>query len=360
MNEQDPRRDRVEPSLDTAAPAEPGAAPRVPAGPAAAPAAAAAATPGWEREVLEKVLLATVTEQRRARRWRIFFRLAGIGVILLVLASAFGWIRPTDPTGVAVGRHTAVVQIDGVLAAGGEVDADGVIDALRAAFKDTATAAVVLRINSPGGSPVQAGLINDEVRRLRTANPSTPVYAVVEEICASGGYYVAAAADRIYVDKASLIGSIGVLMDGFGFTEAMDKLGIERRLMTAGENKGFLDPFSPLSDAQREHARRMLGVIHAQFIDVVRAGRGDRLKDAPELFSGLVWTGTTSIELGLADELGSLRSVARDVVKAETLVDFTRRPNLAERLAKRVGMEVGQAFGRGLGVGLGAEALRVR
>jgi protease-4 len=215
-----------------------------------------------------------------------------------------------------------------------------------------------MRINSPGGSPVQAGLISDEMRRLRAAHPEVPLYAVVEEICASGGYYVAAAADRIYVDKASLVGSIGVLMDGFGFTEAMEKVGVERRLLTAGENKGFLDPFSPLSDGQREHARRMLGVIHQQFIDTVRKGRGDRLKDAPELFSGLVWTGQTSIELGLADELGSLRSVARDVVKAEDMVDFTRRANLAERLAKRVGMGAGQAIARELGIGTQATRLR--
>jgi len=344
MNEQDPNRDRVEPSLAASAPA--------------ALVAPVGASPGWERAVLETLVMATLTEQRRARRWRIFFRLVGLGVFLLLLASALGWIRPGESGGAAVGRHTAVVQIDGVLESGGEVDADGVIDALRAAFKDAATAAVVLRINSPGGSPVQAGIISDEIRRLRGENAATPVYAVVEEICASGGYYVAVAADRIFVDKASLIGSIGVLMDGFGFTGAMEKLGVERRLMTAGDNKGFLDPFSPLSEPQRDHARKMLGVIHAQFVETVRKGRGDRLKDSPELFSGLVWTGATSIELGLADELGSLRSVARDVVKAETIVDFTLRPNLAERLAKRVGLGAGQALARQLGVG--AETVRLR
>jgi protease-4 len=196
------------------------------------------------------------------------------------------------------------------------------------------------------------------MRRLRAQHPNTPLYAVVEEICASGGYYIAAAADRIYVDKASLVGSIGVLMDGFGFTEAMGKVGVERRLLTAGENKGFLDPFSPLSEVQREHARKMLGTIHAQFIDTVRKGRGDRLKETPDMFSGLIWTGATSVELGLADEIGSLRSVARDVIKAEDLVDFTRRANLAERLAKRVGMSAGQVLARQLGIS--GEAPRVR
>jgi protease-4 len=351
MSEEDPNRTRVEPSLG-----EPGSA-SSPAVQAPAAAAASARAPGWEREVLEKLVLATVTEQRRARRWRIFFRFAGLGIVLLLLATSLGWVRTPDAV-VSSGRHTAVIQLDGVLESGGEVDADAVIDALRSAFKDTATAGVVLRINSPGGSPVQAGQITDEIRRLRAAHPNTPVYAVVEEICASGGYYVASAADRIYVDKASLIGSIGVLMGGFGFTGAMDKLGVERRLLTAGDSKGFLDPFSPLSEPQREHARKMLGVIHAQFIDTVRQGRGSRLKDSPELFSGLVWTGATSIELGLADGLGSLRSVARDVIKAEELVDYTRRPNLAERLAKRAGMGAGQAIARQLG--LSADALRLR
>jgi protease-4 len=347
MSDQDPMRSRVEPSWQPGQPAPEAAAATAPGGQA----------PGWERAVLERLVMATVDEQRRARRWRIFFRFVGLGIGLLILASAFGWIQSPD-TVAATGRHTAVVEIQGVLDAGGEVDADGVIDALRLAFKDGATAGVVMRINSPGGSPVQAGLISDEMRRLRAQYPSTPLYAVIEEICASGGYYVAAAADRIYVDKASLVGSIGVLMDGFGFTEAMGKVGVERRLLTAGENKGFLDPFSPLSDVQREHARKMLRTIHDQFIDTVRKGRGDRLKETPDMFSGLVWTGATSVELGLADEIGSLRSVARDVIKAEELVDYTRRANLAERLAKRVGMSAGQVMARHLGVS--GEAPRLR
>jgi protease-4 len=343
MNENDPSKARVEPSLRTGA--------DVPAG------AAAAGAPGWERGVLERLVMGTLAEQRRARRWRIFFRLVALGLALLFIAVSLGWLQPPVAS-ISAGRHTAVIEIDGVLDAGGEVDADRVIVALRNAFKDTATAGVVLRINSPGGSPVQAGLISDEMRRLRAAHPDIPLYAVIEEVCASGGYYLAAAADRIYVDKASLVGSIGVLMNGFGFTGAMEKFGVERRLLTAGDNKGFLDPFSPLSDAQRDHARKMLGVIHQQFIDTVRAGRGARLKENPDLFSGLVWTGATSIELGLADELGSLRSVARDVIKAEELVDFTRHESLAERLAKRVGMSAGDAIARQLGIV--GEPLRLR
>jgi len=350
MNEQDPTRPRVEPSLGNPTGAPPGVA--------AAPAGglAAAGAPGWERGLLEKLVMGTLIEQRRARRWRIFFRLVALLLLLLFVAVSLGWLHAPE---VAVGgRHTAVVEIDGVLESGGAVDADRVIASLRSAFKDSGTAGVVLRINSPGGSPVQAGLISDEMLRLRAAHPDTPLVAVVEEVCASGGYYLAASADRIYVDKASLIGSIGVLMDGFGFTGTMDKLGVERRLLTAGDNKGFLDPFSPLSEAQREHARKMLAVIHQQFIDTVRKGRGDRLKDSPELFSGLVWTGATGIELGLADELGSVRSVARDVFKAEDLVDFTRHESIAERLAKRVGMSAGQAIAREFGVTADAPRLR--
>ena len=351
MTEQDPNRPRVEPSW-TAANGAPDPAAR-----GAATPARAADAPGWERSTIEKLLMATVVEQRRARRWRIFFRLVGLSVALLFLGVALGFIHPPEAATTA-GRHTALVEIEGVLESGGESDADAVMAALRTAFKDASTAAVVMRINSPGGSPVQAGMIADEMRRLRALHPNVPLYAVIEEICASGGYYVAAAADRIYVDKASLVGSIGVLMDGFGFTEAMGKLGVERRLLTAGENKGFLDPFSPLSEPQREHARKMLAVIHRQFIDTVKQGRGDRLKDSPELFSGLVWTGATSIELGLADEIGSVRSVARDVVKAEELVDYTRRPNIAERLAKRAGMAAGQVIARELGVSVDAPRLR--
>src|SRR5690606_688501 len=221
--------------------------------------------------------------------------------------------------------------------------ADNVTAGLQEAFKDKATQGVVLRINSPGGSPVQAAQINDEIRRLREKYPNTPLYAVVEDICASGGYYVAVASDKIFVNESSIVGSIGVLMDGFGFANVLDKLGIERRLLTAGENKGFLDPFSPMQPEQREHAQEMLNAIHQQFIKVVRDGRGDRLKETPEMFSGLLWTGEKSIELGLADELGSVEYVAREVIKAEDLVDYTPRENIPARVATRFGPALGEA-----------------
>ena len=205
---------------------------------------------------------------------------------------------------------------------------------------------MVLLINSPGGSPVQAGIINDEIMRLK-AKHKKPVYAVVEETCASAAYYIAVAADKIFVDKASIVGSIGVLMDGFGFTGLMDKLGVERRLMTAGENKGFLDPFSPQTEQQRAFAQTMLDQIHQQFIGVVKAGRGKRLKETPEMFSGLFWSGQQAIELGLADQLGNLDYVAREVVKAEDIIDYTRRDNVAERLVKRFGAAIGEGAVQG-------------
>jgi protease-4 len=238
--------------------------------------------------------------------------------------------------------HTAVVEIKGEIASGADASAEFVVAALKMAFEDAGAKGVVLLINSPGGSPVQAGIINDEIVRLK-GKYDKPLYAVVEETCASAAYYIAAAADEIFVDKASIVGSIGVLMDGFGFTGAMEKLGVERRLLTAGENKGFLDPFSPMSEAQRAHAHQMLGQIHSQFVNVVKAGRGDRLHETPETFSGLFWTGQQAVEMGLADKLGSLDYVAREVVKAEEVVDYTRRDNVAERLAKRFGA----AFGGG-------------
>jgi protease-4 len=256
--------------------------------------------------------------------------------LFLVLFSLLGWfVGKYD--GAAGGKHTALIDLKGVISADGRASADKIIDALQQAFKDSNTKGIVLRINSPGGSPVQAGYINDEVRRLRAKHPNIPLHVVVQDICASGGYYVAVAGDKIFVDKASLIGSIGVLMDGFGFTGTMEKLGVERRLITAGENKGFLDPFSPQNAQQQEFARKMVGEIHQQFINVVKQGRGKRLKETPDMFSGLVWTGEKSIELGLADQFGSLDSVAREVIKAEHVVDYTPDENLAEQLAKRLG-----------------------
>lgn len=308
--------------------------------PAAAPQpeSAPSTTPTWERSTLERMLLAQIQEQRQARRWKNFFRLSWLLVFVVVM-----WSLLTHTPGGAErgGPHTAMVEIKGEIASGTEASAELVVPALRAAFEENEAQAVVLLINSPGGSPVQAGIINDEIRRLKALHHK-PVYAVVEESCASGAYYIAVAADRIYVDKASIVGSIGVLMDGFGFTGLMDKLGVERRLMTAGANKGFLDPFSPQTETQRAFAQAMLNQIHQQFIDVVKTGRGTRLKETPETFSGLFWTGQQAVTMGLADELGNLDFVAREVVKAEDIVDYTRRDNVAERLVKRFGAAMGE------------------
>ena len=276
--------------------------------------------------------------QRSERRWRLFFRFAWLGVVLALLVLLFGNVgSPSTPST----PHTAMVEVRGEIALGSEASADRLIAGLRNAFADTGAQAVVLRINSPGGSPVQAGLVHDEILRLKALH-GKKVYAVVEEIGASGAYYIAVAADEIYVDKASIVGSIGVLVDGFGFTGLMEKLGIERRLMTAGSNKAAMDPFSPLKPEQQAHAQAMLDQIHQQFVTVVRSGRGERLKETPETFSGLFWNGEQAVELGLADHLGSLEYVAREVVKAEQIVDYTARPNVAERLAKRFGAGMGE------------------
>ncbi len=260
--------------------------------------------------------------------------------VLERLAALGAW---TGSERLCLDKCTAMVEIQGEIDATSRASADNVIAGLQAAFKNKGTQGVVLKINSPGGSPVQAGEINDEIRRLRGKYPDTPIYAVVEEVCASGAYYVAVAADKIYVDKASLVGSIGVIMDGFGFVGTLDKLGIERRALTAGDNKTFLDPFLPLTAKQKEYAQQMLADIHQQFIAVVRSGRGSRIKDSPELFSGLLWNGRRSIELGLTDALGSVRSVARDVVKAEDIVDFTVQENVAERVARKFGAAMGRS-----------------
>jgi protease-4 len=290
----------------------------------------------WEREVLGKLAMAALQEQRSARRWGIFFKILTFSYLLIVLLMFLG-LRDMKNEAALAGKHTSLVELTGEISADKSANADNIIEALQAAFKDKNTQGVILRINSPGGSPVQAGAINDEIRRLRAKYPDIPLYVVVEDICASGGYYVAAAADKIYVNKASLIGSIGVLMDGFGFTGSMQKLGVERRLLTAGENKGFLDPFSPFDPKQAAIAKKMLAEIHQQFITVVREGRGKRLKETPETFSGLIWTGQKGIELGLADGMGSVESVARDVIKAENIVDYTTREGFADRLAKKFG-----------------------
>ena len=293
----------------------------------------------WERDTLERLAFATLAEQRASRRWRVFFRMAWFvfAVVLLWTGLHKGGVGGSNPSQ----PHTAVVAIKGEIADGADASAEWVVTALRAAFEDEGSQAIVLQINSPGGSPMQAGIINDEIRRLKVKHKK-PVYAVVEESCASAAYYIAVAADEIYVDKASIVGSIGVLMDGFGFTGLMDKLGVERRLMTAGVNKGFLDPFSPQTKPQRAHAQTLLDQIHQQFIQVVRDGRGKRLKETPELFSGLFWSGEQAIDLGLADGFGNLDYVAREIVKAEDIIDYTRHDNVAERLAKRFGAAIGE------------------
>lgn len=295
----------------------------------------------WERQTIERLALSALEEQRRARNWSIFFKSLTFLYLFALLFFALEWIGPSSGT---LGPHTALIDVQGVIGDGGEVSADSVISSLKTAFEDKHTKGIILRINSPGGSPVQAGIINDEIRRLRKAYPSIPLYAVVEDICASGGYYIAVAADRIYVDKASIVGSIGVLMDGFGFTGTMQKLGVERRLLTAGANKGFLDPFSPINPAHKAHAQAMLDEIHRQFIRVVREGRGKRLKETPDMFSGLFWSGEKSVELGLADALGNSEYVAREVIHEENIVDFTTRESLADRFAKRLGTATAQAL----------------
>ncbi len=290
-----------------------------------------------EQALLTQFARAYLQQQRSEQRWRWFWRL----VWLLVAASIVVGTLQTVPSAKApVTAHTALVEVRGAIATDAEANADNLMAALRSAFEDHGARAVVMRINSPGGSPVQAGLVHDEIVRLKALHKKK-IYAVCEEMCASAAYYIAVAADQVVVDKASVVGSIGVLMDGFGFTGVMDKIGIERRLMTSGANKGMLDPFSPRDPVQETYAQAMLDQIHRQFIAVVQKGRGQRLKDNPELFSGLFWNGEQAVSMGLADRLGSLDQIARDEVKAEDIIDYTQKENLAERLAKRFGAAVG-------------------
>ncbi len=306
------------------------------AAPPAAPASAPAPRPAYEG-ALEQLARTMLRERRNEQRWRVFFRLAWLGLALAVIWALF---VARSHVGTASGPHTALIEVRGEIAADSEASAENLVSALKSAFEDSAAQAVVLRVNSPGGSPVQAGIVNDEIRRLK-AKHQKKVYVVVEEMCASGAYYIAVAADEIYVDKASLVGSIGVLMDGFGFTGTMEKLGVERRLLTAGANKGMLDPFSPQNEKQTAYAKALIDQIHQQFIKVVREGRGKRLKETPETFSGLFWNGDEAVRQGLADKIGNLDYVAREVVKAEEVIDYTPHENMAERLAKRFGASIG-------------------
>ena len=290
----------------------------------------------WERDLVTKLASAALREQRRARLWGIFFKLLTFAYITFLLLTFVDW-RGRAEMATGGKKHTAMVELNGLIAPGTDASAEKVTASLQAAFKDKNTQGVVLRINSPGGSPVQSQTIYEEMKRLRKKYPEIPLYAVVEDVCASGGYFVAVGADRIFVSKTSIVGSIGVLMNGFGFTGLMDKLGIDRRLITAGENKGMLDPFSPVQEKDVEHAKKLVADIHQQFIATVREGRGKRLKETPDMFSGLIWTGQMSIDLGLTDGIGTLDSVARDVVKAEEIVDFSQKEGIAEKFARRFG-----------------------
>jgi protease-4 len=311
--------------------------------PFAAPPAPVAATstathPSQWDGVAEQFARDMLRDRRADRRWRNFFRLSWL---LLVMAVAYAIFAARNHANAPTGPHTALIEIRGEIAAGAEASAENLIPGIKTAFEDASAKAIVLRINSPGGSPVQAGIINDEIRRLKALHKDKKVYAVVEETCASGAYYIAVAADEIYADKASIVGSIGVLMDSFGATGLMEKLGVERRLLTAGENKGIGDPFSPLPDKQRAFIQSMLAQIHQQFITVVKTGRGNRLKETPEMFSGLFWNGEQALGMGLVDHLGNLDYVAREVIKAEEVIDYTPKENVAERLAKKFGASIG-------------------
>lgn len=304
------------------------------------------ANQNWERQALEHLLLENLKETRKARRWKAFFRVLTLIVFMGVILAIFDFEVPGGRMGTE--KHTALVSLEGEISSSSMANALDINSSLTAAFENEHSVGVVLRINSPGGSPVQAGMINDEIARLRKLYPNKPLHVVVEDICASGGYYVAVAGDQILVDKASLVGSIGVIMEGFGFTGLMEKLGVTRRMITAGSNKGMLDPFSKENPQQVEMLKTMIDEIHQQFIDVVKAGRGDRLKETPEMFSGRVWNGEQAIKIGLADGYGTVETVARDIFKAPDILDYTMKENFAERVAKRFGAEVGAAAGKAL------------
>lgn len=292
----------------------------------------------WERKVLQDLALAALKEQRSKRRWGYVFK----GLVLLYLVAVLILMNPFGKSTVVTDEHTALVEVSGLISSETAANADNIITGIRQAFESPSAKGLIIRLNTPGGSPVQAGLINDEIRRLRETRPDFPVYAVIQDVSASGGYYIAVAAEEIYADKASIVGSIGVRMDSFGFSEAIDKLGVERRSITAGKNKAFLDPFKPLKQDDVDHAENMLGIIHQQFIDVVKQGRGDRLADDPDLFSGLFWSGEQSLELGLIDGLAGSGEVARELIGAEEIIDYTPRPSYLDRLSQQLGTSLGE------------------
>ncbi|HEC72839.1 MAG TPA: S49 family peptidase [Methylophaga aminisulfidivorans] len=292
----------------------------------------------WERNVLKDLAYASIKEQRSKRRWGYVFK----GLFLLYLIAFLILAYSPGKMTTSNGPHTAMVEIYGEISADSEANADSIVTGLRNAFDDKAAKGLILRMNTPGGSPVQSGIVNDELQRLKKMRPDFPVYAVVQDVCASGGYYIAVAADKIYADKASIVGSIGVRMDGFGFTDLIDKVGVERRSLTAGEHKAFLDPFLPMKESDLEHAHQMLNTIHQQFIDVVKAGRGDRLVNNDDLFSGLFWSGEQAVNLGLVDGLASTSTVARDIIGAEDIVDYTPRPDYLDQFAGKLGASISQ------------------
>ncbi|QXP83567.1 signal peptide peptidase SppA [Methylococcus sp. ANG] len=298
---------------------------------------------GWERELLEKLLLEALVEQRKARRWNLAFRAFLIAAVGLGFVLAF---KPLSQDGLSgPGKtHTAVVDVIGTIAEGSEIDADTIIEGLRDAAEAKGVKGIVLRMNTPGGSPVQSAYVYDEIRRIKKEHPALPVYAVVSDVCASGGYYIASATDKIFVNPASIVGSIGVIMNGFGFVGTLEKLGVERRVMTAGDHKAILDPFGPVDPAEKQHVQQLLNAVHQQFIAAVKAGRGDRLKDRPEIFSGLVWTGAEGIELGLVDAVGELHQVAETVIGAKEIVNYSHRETLLDRIAQQLGTSLGAAL----------------
>jgi protease-4 len=302
-------------------------------------------TNNWEKEALEKIALSALHEQKIARRWSIFFKSLTFLFIFILLFVGYGAERASKG---GSGKHTALIELNGVIGEKDEVNAKDFFESMRRAYESSGTKGIILKINSPGGSPVQAGMINDEIKRQKLLHPKIPIYAVVEDICASGGYYIAVAADEIYVDKASIVGSIGVLMDGFGFIDTMKKIGVERRLMTAGSNKAMLDPFSPVNPKQQAFVQTMLNEVHQQFINVVKEGRANRLKETPEMFSGLFWNGESAVKLGLADGIGNYDFVARELIKAEEIVDFTTYESFADRFARKFGASLGTSMHQSL------------
>jgi protease-4 len=298
---------------------------------------------GWEREVIEKLALAAITEQTRARRWGVFFK----GLMFLYLLAVFGvamYPKFSENIGGTGKDHTAIVNVVGTIAEGKDANADSIIESLRNAVKDEHTKGIILHANSPGGSPVQSSYVYEEIKKIKKDHPNLPIYAVVSDICASGCYFIVSASDKIFVNPSSLVGSIGVIMDGFGFVDGMQKLGVERRLFTAGAHKAMLDPFSPSKEDETRYIQNLINQVHQQFIGAVKAGRGDRLKETPELFSGLVWTGEEGIKQGIVDAVGNQDYVAKELIGAEKLVDFSQQEHLLDKIAGKLGASFGQAI----------------